>query len=95
MGGTTGWLRLVLRVAPLLDEGHAGASATRSKLLSANCHDSVASPRGYDQSFGMRIVLIIKLPETANISTSGCKCQGPTIAEPPITGRQGGPPRRR
>ena len=36
-----------------------------------------------DQGFGMRIVLIIKVPETANISTGGWNCQGPAIAMPP------------
>jgi hypothetical protein len=50
-------LRLALRVAPLLDEGHAGASATRSKLLSANCYNSVASPRGFDH-----VISAITLP---------------------------------
>lgn len=39
-------LRLALRVAPLLDEGHVGASAARGNPLSGNGYNSVASPRG-------------------------------------------------
>lgn len=81
--------RVTLRHGPKagIAERPLAANSSHSIMWAANRRIdwSLArqQPATLDQGFGMRIVLIIKLPETANISTSGCKCQAPTIAEPP------------